>query len=118
MEKLNVDLGRSYGQAIPSVKEMKDEMMYPSFHVEGEEDLDLPYEGTMLVKFCKTSSTHRVDEDGKEHYECTVQVKKIISVEADEEEYKAPAKSHAKESDEALDHLANKIKHKMEKDDY
>lgn len=116
MEKLNVDLGKSYGQAIPSVKEMKDEVMYPSFHVEGEEDLDLPYEGTMLVKFCKTSSTHRVDEDGKEHYECTVQVKKIISVEADEEEYKAPAKSHAKESDDALDELASKIKHKMEKE--
>lgn len=117
MKKLNVDLGKSYEESMPSVKDMEKDLMYPSFHVESEKNLDLPYEGTMLVKFCKKSSTHRIDDDGKEHYECTVQVKKIISVEADEDS-EAPTRSHTKDSEDALDKLAKKIAGKVASDDY
>lgn len=107
MKKLNLDLGKNYEQAMPSERDMKEEMMYPTFSVEGKKDLDLPYEGTMLIHFCKRSSTHRIDPDGDEHYDCSIQVKKIISVEADKNS-EAPSKSHSKDSEDALDKLAHK----------
>lgn len=117
MKQLNLDLGENYENSMPSPVDMKEEMMYPTFTIRGKKDIEFPLEGTMLIYYCKRSSTHRIDPDEDEHYECTVQVKKIISVEADDD-YEAPTKSHAKESDDALNELASKIKHKMGKDDY
>lgn len=104
MKKLNIDLGKSYKESMPSVQDMKDEMSYPSFHVDGDKDLGLPYEGTMTVRYCKREETSRTDADGDKHYSCQIQVKEIISVEA-EEGSEAPSKSYSKDAESALDEL-------------
>jgi len=115
MKKLNIDLGKSYKESMPSMKDMKEEMHYPSFHVDGDKDLGLPYEGTMLVRFCKREETSRTDADGDKHYSCQIQVKEIISVKADEDS-EAPAKSYGKDTENALDALAKKLTRKMSKE--
>lgn len=107
MKKLNIDLGKSYKESMPSVQDMKDEMSYPSFHVDGDKDLGLPYEGVMLVRYCKREENKRTDADGDKHYSCQIQVKEIISVEADEDT-EAPSKSYSKDSEDAIDALAKK----------
>ena len=98
-----------------SLKEIKDELHYPSFTVEGDKDLGLPYEGTMLVRFCKREETSRTDSDGKKHYSCQIQVKEIISVEGDEDS-EAPSKSYGKDTEAALDALAKKLTNKMDQE--
>lgn len=107
MKKLNVDLGKDFKASMPSEKDMKEEMMYPSFRADVKDKLDLPYEGILTIRYCKRSSEHRTDPDGDEHYSCEIQVKELLSVEADKNS-EAPSKSHSKDSEDALDKLAHK----------
>jgi len=105
MKKLNIDLGKSYKESMPSIQDIKDDTMYPSFHVDGNEELGLPYEGVMVIRYCKREETSRTDADGDKHYSCQITVKEIISVEGEESETEAPSKSYSKDAESALDAL-------------
>ena len=103
MTKINIDLAMG-GPEIPEGMPERDEY-YPSFTYSGDEKLDIPHEGEMVVRYKKTSSSQREDKSG-EHYSCTIEVQEIISVGGKEME--KPAKSYD-EAGPALDKLAAEI---------
>lgn len=100
--KLNIDMGKSSeccGPVNPS-----NEVYYPSFHYEGKEELDIPKQGTMTIRFRKANSSESEDREGNEHYSCTVDVLEILSVDGAESK-----KSSAKETEDALDSIKAKM---------
>lgn len=109
MPKLNLKLGESL-EALSIPPEIRDRKMYPEFRIQSEEKPELPHAGTMTIKFRKVASEMREDGDGDTHYSCTIQVHEIVDAYSDEPE--APARSHSKETGEALDELKSKRKTK------
>lgn len=112
MPKTNIDLGYSFKDMVESPSEVRDEKMYPSFHVESDEKIDFPHEGEMTIKFKKTSSEMREGKNG-DRYSCTIEVRKIVEM--------YPAKDNRpskrdKSAEESLDALAaNRMKEKEDK---
>lgn len=103
--KMNKDLGYSYDDMPQPVGPGGDnKKMYPTFHYEGPEDLELPKDGTMTIKFKKTSSSEREGRDGKKTYSCTVEVKELVSVNGEKDN--SPSKRD-KSAEESLDRLAS-----------
>jgi len=98
----------SLGEPMPEGKEK----VYPHFHYCGPEDLDLPDEGTMTIRFCKRSETSSVEEDGSHWYECKIEVEKILTVNGeepeDDDEVSPPSISHSEAAD-ALDRIASEL---------
>jgi len=113
--KINVDLGQK-GPDSPMLASSKpsDEPYYPSFHYDGDEPLNLPKEGTMVVKYIVRSETES-NRDGKDHYSCTIDVKSIVSAEGSDKA--SPGKSYTKDTEDALDKLAEERSGKTEKDE-
>ena len=104
------------GMAQPSKSDEK-KKMYPSFHYEGTEPLDLPESGEMTIRFTKKAEEKRKTEDGKTRYSCTVEVNEIVDMDGEDSE--APAKGGNKESEDALDRLAlEKSKKKSDEEEY
>ncbi len=80
---------------------------YPEFRVSGEDELGIPDEGTMTIKYRITREVSEKRGE-KEHYSCTVEVQSIEKVSG---QRNAPSKrDHSAE--EALDILASKFKEK------
>ncbi len=74
----SISLAQDYGKGeINMVSSPSPKPSYPSFHYSGSEDLDLPTEGTMTVKYRVRSETCSTDSDGQEHYECSIEVQSI-----------------------------------------
>lgn len=97
-----INLGMSYDGPVEVMKDSDEpKKHYPSFHYEGDEDLGLPKEGTMTIKFKKVESSHS-ERGERTKYACTVEVHEITDVEAERDE--RPAKSHD-ESSAVLDEL-------------
>lgn len=105
MPKLNIKLGESLDDML-KVPDERDRKIYPTFHIESDEKPELPHEGTMTIRFKKTSSEEREDEDGDAHYSCTIQVHEIVDAYSSEPE--APTRNPSKESGDALDELKAK----------
>jgi len=89
----------------PGPVESYKETYYPEFTYTGEEELDLPEEGTMTIKYCvkREVSEHRGE---KERYTCTIGVKEILSVKAEKDE--RPSKRDMSAED-ALDTIAKSL---------
>lgn len=106
-----IDLGISYDEHMtPSaVKQEAPSKHYPAFHYDGEQELDLPAEGEMVIKFRKTSSSVSEREDGKRHYSCTVEVREIVDVKEDEDSKPVAKYNNA---EEALDKLMSEYRSK------
>jgi|SRR6185295_8044424 len=86
-----------------SVPESPDADRYPVLHFHGDEELDLPQDGTMTVKFHVKRETSEVDrKTGQHHYDCDIEILSIEKVKSDEAV--APAKSGSEAAD-ALDKL-------------
>lgn len=101
-KQLNLDLG-SDDMAFPCGCSEPKKVFYPSFHYSGPTKVEVPDEGIMTIRYCKTNSSVNVDhERDKKRYSCGFDVKEIISAEADEVE--APAKRD-RSSEESLDAL-------------
>lgn len=99
---VNIDLGSKGPECcMDAVSDSKSEVYYPSFHYSGEEDLDIPREGTMTVRYRMASKTESQGRNGDEHYSCTIDVLEIVSADGRE-----PKKSAARETEDALDALA------------
>lgn len=82
----------------------KREPDYPSFHYDGEKELDLPDEGEMTIRFRKVSSTSSVNKQGEHRYACTIEVQAICDVEGEEEPDEMYS-DKAKGTEDALDAL-------------
>lgn len=111
---MKIDLGMNYDDMGPM--EVSEEH-YPSFHYEGPEDLGLPDEGVMKIHFCKTASG-MTERDDKKRYSCTVEVKKILDVEAEKDD--SPTKRD-RSSEDALDAImaaVMKKKNRKDKENY
>lgn len=102
MKEINLDLGYKFDDHLHSPSEVdRDETMYPSFHFEGKEKPEIPHEGTMTIRYKKTSSSMSESKSGK-RYSCSVEVRKIVSAESSDPE--APTKSN-RETEDALDKI-------------
>lgn len=107
MPKKNIKLGMDMSDGLIDMpRETKKH--YPTFFVEAGEPLDLPHTGTMTIRYKKVSRSEHEDSDGDTKYSCTIEVHEIIDAYSDEPE--APAKSHSRETENALDELRTKRK--------
>lgn len=101
--KLNIDLGRKISEpsCCAPVKEEKDRVYYPTVYAETKKPLELPKEGTMVIRFKKVGYSER-----NEHHTCEFEVHEIVSVDGDVE----PPTKRDTSADEALDTLADALK--------
>jgi len=114
MEDLPINLEiEGYGNAVPSDISSP---RYPVLHYCGDDELDLPQDGTMTVKFHVKRETSEVDrKTGKHYYECDIEILSIEKVKS--EEAVAPAKSGSEAAD-ALDKLMEEHESGEEKESY
>lgn len=102
--KLNIDLGKSAeGMMMPHTS-APSEKYYPRFTYDSDEEMEFPKEGEMTIYYRKVAHEERTDEKGKTRYSCTIEVRKIESVES-EDEAEAPAKNRGRDTEDALDAL-------------
>ncbi len=81
------DLGKkmrppSVLNAIPDNLKEEEPVHYPQLYLDSDESYDIPESGTMTVNFKRVSEVTR-DEDGKISCCVTLDITKIVSVEAD-----------------------------------
>jgi hypothetical protein len=110
MEDLPINLQQEgYGLATPSDPS---EPRYPVLHYCGDEDLDLPQDGTMTVKFHVKRETSEVDrKTGKHSYDCDIEILSIEKVKG--EDVQAPASS-GNDAEDALDKIREEMEHDSE----
>lgn len=101
---MKIDLGMSYDEMASPQMVSEKKKHYPTLRIEGDEKVELPEEGTMTVHFCKVASESS-ERDGKKHYSCTLEVKHILRVKADDYEDDAPTKKSSRGAEDALDAL-------------
>jgi hypothetical protein len=89
MKQLNLDLGQTHEERYGSGLSMpdKDEEHYPSFTYSGEDELELPECGKMVIEFEEGGSS-KAKRDGEDYYTCTIKVRKILGVEAEKKDNK------------------------------
>lgn len=102
--KFPYDLGRKsdFGSPCcpePATKER--EVYYPSVFISGSKDLDLPKEGTMLVRFKRNVDSETVNRDDKTTFDVSFDVVEILSV----EKASSGKKDDREDGDSALDKL-------------
>jgi hypothetical protein len=105
--KFNKDLGVSPKERFKDIASPSQmgETVYPSFHYSGPDELGLPDEGEMTIKFKKVSQT-RSERNGVHHYKCTIEVREIRDVDA--EDVKPPSRRNS-EAGDALDKIAQAL---------
>ena len=101
-----IDLAMKYDDMGGPVEISKEDVHYPTFHVESKKKIDFPEEGEMTIKFKKIRSEHSTGERG-ERYSCTIEVRGIVDMEADENP--EPKKSGSREAEDALDAIARAV---------
>lgn len=85
-ENYPIDLGREMPGAIAapssegygSLKKGGPDMSYPTLYLDSDQVMDLPDDGTMTIRFHKTSETV-TDREGKKTQCCTLEVREILS---------------------------------------
>jgi len=116
MKSVSIDLGSGGPSDCCSDTPLKSEpsKYYPSVHYNGDEELNIPDEGEMTIRYKKTASGHNVDSTGKKHYNCTIEVREITGTESGE--VSAPAKNLSSEAGDSLDRLRReRVKEMKEK---
>lgn len=92
----------------------KDDVHYPTVHIESDKKIDFPKEGTMEVQFKKIRSEHSTGPNG-DRYSCTLELRYIEEIDGEAPEVKAPAKGRDKEAEDALDSIAKEVMAKRSK---
>ena len=110
---MKIDLEMTHNMEPSPVK--MDEPYYPTLHIETDEKIDFPHEGTITLHFKKTSSNMR-DSNGKKHYSCTFEMREILDMEADEEE--EDTRTTSRKTEDTLDGYAREYEKKNKKGDY
>lgn len=123
--KMNLDLATN-GPGLLNFTQPTEQISkdYPQFTIHGNEEVEIPEEGTMTVKYRLTRKSEEDTERG-ESYSCTVQVQEIVSCECccgkdckgecenggeKEDEAEAPAGKSKNGAGEALDALLEAAK--------
>lgn len=113
-----IDLGSEGPCCVSTEPPKAPEKYYPSVTYDGPNELDLPDEGEMTIRFKKTR-TSESDYDGKKRHSCTFEVREILKVDGEkpEVEVEAPAGNSKNDAEEALDtlmkaHMESKAKSK------
>lgn len=103
--KLNIDLAEKWDMPLSVMSESRNsEVHYPQLHITRDEEIHLPKEGTMVIRYRKVGySEHGKGDDMR--YTCDIEVHKILSVE-ELEEVENPSKRD-RSAEEALDKLAS-----------
>jgi hypothetical protein len=60
-------------------------IFYPSVHLSGDEELDLPEEGTITFKFKIRREASSKGENGKLRYECDLDLTKLVAAEGEKD---------------------------------
>ena len=73
------DLGMPYDSpcCAPSTASDSKKPSYPSLYINSKEELDLPEEGTVLIKFRKTRETEDTKDPANPSYSCELEVQAI-----------------------------------------
>lgn len=88
-----IDLGRESGPLSAPVGKPEKAKYYPTLYIDSAPgEIDLPTEGEMTVRF-KVCSKTVSERDGEKTSSVSVEIQKIIDVEADEEDQKSERKS-------------------------
>ena len=102
------DLGTTYdypeGLDKP-IMEKPPKKHYPTVHLETDERLDIPEEGTITFTYKKKSGEWHEKDDGKKRYECTLKLKSLVRAHKGKKA-KVEAKLPVEETEEALDKIA------------
>lgn len=85
---------------------------YPVAHFSGPEELDLPDSGTMLVEY-KVVREVSSETEGRHWYECDIQLRRIVSAEAEKDI--SPSK-RINDAGDSLDKLAEEYSKGKEKE--
>lgn len=96
--KLNIELGDKQSSPCACTSPQKDRVYYPELYINHDSPLDIPKEGTMVIRYKKVASSERED-----NYTCTIEVHKLVSVEG-EDDVETPSKRD-KSAEEALDSI-------------
>lgn len=102
MPKVNIDLAQENDFGPVEIK--RDDVHYPTFHVETDKEIPFPHEGEMTIKFKKVSSSMSEREDGKTRYSCSIEVQKITELYPEKSDEDREPKT-----EEALDKLAKMV---------
>lgn len=105
---MSTDLAITYGDPEGLKPDTTPLKHYPSIHYEGPEDLNIPKEGEMTVKY-KIVETSESERNGKKTYRCTIDILSIEDAEGDEED--APSKSYD-DASSALDKIVEAMSKK------
>jgi hypothetical protein len=73
MKPIDLKISREKSEPIES-------SLYPSFHIESNEEYDFPKSGSMTIDFKKTGETSSTDSSGKDHNSCTIEVRRITDI--------------------------------------
>lgn len=98
-----IDLGKTMGEGSALQMISKDDTYYPSIHISGKESIGLPESGLMTVRFKRVSESHS-EHNGKESYDCTLDIKEIVSVKPDKK-----AEPDEEDTGSALDRLKEEV---------
>lgn len=106
MPKVNIDLGQKYHSpcACKDAEMEEKEVYYPTLHVTSEDELELPREGEMVIRFRKVASEMSEDKEGKKRYSCTIEVQKIVGLYPEKDELKREPKTS-----DVLDEIAETV---------
>lgn len=110
--KYPIDLGKTMkdmGGPISVESDSKNEIFYPSLHLEWEKPYGFPDEGTMTVRFKKTSQEDRKTKDGTRQT-VNLDVLEILDTEASK-----GADAEEEDSGDILDKEVKKIQKKKKK---
>jgi hypothetical protein len=107
---MSIDLATDCGLCGPCEVSKPDDKYYPSFHYDGDKELDIPEEGTMVIKFKRTGRSES-ERNGKTRYSCSIDVCSIESVDGDE--VSKPAESYD-DASSALDKIVELLKKENE----
>jgi hypothetical protein len=113
MKTINEDLGQTYKERFGGMEPIgpdSDAIQYPSFTYEDDEPLDIPKKGKMVIEYEETRREES-KRNGKTHYECRIDVKKIISVEA------AKKSEKVEKAGDALDAIKEALEAASDSDD-
>lgn len=113
--KLNLDLAeKSLSDTLSSPSDFKDKKFYPTLRIVTDEKIDFPKEGRAVIEFKKTAFSMSERDNGKTRYECTLEVRELVSVEGKKDD--RPAKSYD-EAGDALDKIVAAKSKKKNSDD-
>ncbi len=114
MKAVKIDLGEGGPSASVAVDPAPSEKYYPTIHYSGSEELNIPKEGEMKIRYKKTASGHS-EHNGKTTYNCTIEVREIVGIEKAEVEESVKIGTDASN---ALDAIARDLKSKKNSEDY